>query len=105
MADAAPPNVPNDAAAVPLDGAAAITHLLTICGLSENQREAVMNVEGVTTVADLHNIYLGDVKQMTENLSRLSVNRGGGVHRSKPNGDDKGSHLVDPRCQCTRIHR
>jgi hypothetical protein len=76
MADAEPPNVPI-AAAVPMDGVGAIAHLLTICGLADTQRNAVMNVEGITTIAALHNIYLGDVKQMTENLSRLAVNRGG----------------------------
>ena len=62
---------------IPMDGRPAITHLLTICGLSDVQRAAVMNIEGITTLAALQNIYLSDVKQMTENLSRLAVNRGG----------------------------
>jgi hypothetical protein len=63
--------------AVAMDGGPAVEHLLTIGGLPVAQRNAVMNVEGIQTIAALHNIFPGDVKQMTENLSRLAVNRGG----------------------------
>jgi hypothetical protein len=82
MAEAAPPNIPI-VAVVPMFGADAIAHLLTICGFSDTQRNSVMNVEGITSIAALHNIYIGDVKQMTENLSRLAAY---------------------PRCQCAGIH-
>jgi hypothetical protein len=51
--------------------------MLDICGLSETQRDAVMDMEGIADIDVIANIFLGDVRQMTENLLRLAVNRGG----------------------------
>jgi hypothetical protein len=64
-------------APIALVGVDAVRHLLEVCGLSDTQRTAVTDIEGIQDIAALRNIFLGDVKQMTENLSRLSVNRGG----------------------------
>jgi hypothetical protein len=65
------------AALVPMDGVPAIRHLLSICTLTIVQSDAIMNTEGIQSVAMLTNITLGDVNKMTENLSRLPINRGG----------------------------
>jgi hypothetical protein len=65
------------AALVPMDGVPAIRHMLSICTLTVVQRDAIMDTEGIQSVAMLTNITLGDVNKMTENLSRLPINRGG----------------------------
>jgi hypothetical protein len=62
---------------VPMDGQEAVTHMLTVCGVTLTQHNAVTNVKGIQDIAALAAIYLGDVKQMTENLSRLALGRGG----------------------------
>jgi hypothetical protein len=69
--------VPVGPAFVPMDGEEAVTHMLTVCGLTLAQRNAVTNVEGIQDIAALAAIYLGDVKRMTKNLSRLTLSRGG----------------------------
>jgi hypothetical protein len=60
-----------------MDGLEAVVHMLTVCELTDQQRTAVTTIEGIQDIAALAAIYLGDVKQMTENLSRLAINRGG----------------------------
>jgi hypothetical protein len=76
---AVPPTMPAPPVPVlvPLDRVTAIEHMLDVCGLTLAQRNTVMNIEGIQDIDALANIYLRDVKQMTENLSCLQVNRGG----------------------------
>jgi hypothetical protein len=62
---------------IPMDGVPAVQHLLTICNLSAGQMTAVMDTEGIQDIALLSNIHIGDIAKMTENLSRLPINRGG----------------------------
>jgi hypothetical protein len=62
---------------IALDRVETVRHLLEVCGISATQHTAVTDIEGIQDIAALRNIFLGDVKQMTQNLSRLAVNRGG----------------------------
>ena len=66
------------AAIIPMDGVPAIQHLLMICNLNAGQRTAIMDTKGIQDIALLSNIHIGDIAKMTENLSRLPINRGGG---------------------------
>jgi hypothetical protein len=59
-----------------MDGQEAVTHMLTVCGLTLGQRNIVRKVKGTQYTGAVAAIYLGDVKQMTENLSRLALGRG-----------------------------
>lgn len=66
-----------DAAPVPDDGIDAIRHLLTVCGFSGAQRTAITHTEGLNDIRSLSTIAPSDVRGLTENLSRLQVQRGG----------------------------
>jgi hypothetical protein len=46
---------------VALDGAPAVQHMLNVCGLSETQQNAVMDMEGIADIDAIMNIFLGDV--------------------------------------------
>ena len=59
------------------DGIPAIQHFITICGFTAIQSNYIVNTEGIQDIDALNNVYLKDVKRMTENLSRLHINRGG----------------------------
>ena len=59
------------------DGIPAIQFIITICGFTAVHINAVVNTEFIQDIDALNNLYLKDVKRMTENLSRLHINRGG----------------------------
>ena len=59
------------------DGIPAIQHFIIICGFTAVQINTIVNTEGIHDIDALDNVYLKDVKRMTENLSRLHINRGG----------------------------
>ena len=59
------------------DGIPAIQHFITICGFTAVQINSIVNTEGIHDIDALDNVYLKDVKRMTENLSRLHINWGG----------------------------
>ena len=59
------------------DGIPAIQHFITICGFTAIQSNYIVNTEGIQDIDALNNVYLKDVKRMTENLSHLHVNWGG----------------------------
>ena len=59
------------------DGIPEIQHFITICGFTAVQINAIVNTEGIQDIDALDNIYLKDIKIITENLSRLHINRGG----------------------------
>ena len=59
------------------DGIPVIQHFITICGFTAVQIKAIVNTEGIHDINALDNLYLKDVKRMTENISRLLINRGG----------------------------
>ena len=58
------------------DGIPEIQHFITICGFTAVQINAIVNTEGIQNINALNNLYLKDIKRMTENLSRLLINRG-----------------------------
>ena len=59
------------------DGIPAIQHFITICGFAAVQINDLVKTEGIQDIDALNNVYLKDVKMMTQNLSRLHINRGG----------------------------
>ena len=59
------------------DGIPQIQHFITICGFTAVHINAIINTEGIQDIDALINVYLKDVKRMTENLSRLHINQGG----------------------------
>ena len=59
------------------DGISEIQHFITICGFTAVQINAIVSTEGIQDIDALDNVYLKGVKRMTENLSRLHINRGG----------------------------
>ena len=59
------------------DGIPEIQHFITIFGFTAVQINAIVNTEGIQDIDAIKNVYLKYVKRMTENLSRLHINRGG----------------------------
>ena len=59
------------------DGIPEIQHFITICGFTDVQINAIVDTEGIQDIDALANVYLKDIKRMTENLSRLPINWGG----------------------------
>ena len=59
------------------DGIPVIQNFITICGFTAVQINAIVDFEGIQDIDALNNVYLKDVKRMTENLSCLHINRGG----------------------------
>ena len=61
----------------PLVGPAAVTHLLTVCDLDGNQRNAVMITEGIDSVDRLASTRIQNISKICKSLSSLPNNRGG----------------------------
>ena len=59
------------------DGIPAIQNFITMCGFTAVHINNIVNTEGIQDIDPLDSVYLKDVKRMTENLSRLHINRGG----------------------------
>ena len=59
------------------DGIPLIQHFITIWGCTAVHINTIVNTKGIQDIDALNNVYLKDVKRMTENLSRLHINRGG----------------------------
>ncbi len=61
---------------MPLNDGNGVRAALTVCGCTNEQRNALVE-EGLTTMADLLVIQAKDVAAMCNNLSRIPANRGG----------------------------
>ena len=59
------------------DGIPEIQHFIYICGFTAVQINASVNTEGIQDIYAFKNVYLKDVKRMTDNLSCLHINRAG----------------------------
>ena len=59
------------------NGIPVIQHFITICGFAAVHINDLVKTEGIQDIDALNNVYLKDVKRMTENLSHLHINRGG----------------------------
>ena len=59
------------------DGIPAIHHFITICGFTNVHISDIVYTEGIHDIDALASVYLNDIKMMTENPSRLPINRGG----------------------------
>ena len=59
------------------DGIPAIKHFISICGFTDVHINAIVNTKDIKDIDALANVYLNDIKRMTENLSHLPINRGG----------------------------
>ena len=58
-------------------GIPAIQNFITICRFTTVQTNAIVNTEFIQDIDTLNNVYLQDVKRITENLPRLHINWGG----------------------------
>ena len=59
------------------DGIPATQHFIAIFGFTAVQINVIATNEGIQDIGPLDNVYLTYIKRMTDNLSRLLINRGG----------------------------